>query len=111
MNTCQNCRALTRSGLCGRIRDHSPMPRQPISQFLSNGEAGYPDASRIFAGADAGWHGDHPAHDSPLSGLQRRLKRYAGGVISFGFDKPAPDVAAIDVVAVPGGGRWSRRTG
>jgi len=71
---------------------------------FSNGEAGIADAkAEIFEGLMPGGTAIIP-HDSPhYQRLRKKAERYAGDVISFGFEAGA-DVRAIDVVAAPGGG-------
>jgi len=71
---------------------------------FSNGEAGIADAkAEIFEGLMPGGTAIIP-HDSPhYPRLQKKAERYAGEVISFGFEAGA-DVRAIDVVAAPRGG-------
>ncbi|MEJ6594252.1 UDP-N-acetylmuramoyl-tripeptide--D-alanyl-D-alanine ligase [Parasphingorhabdus sp.] len=71
---------------------------------FSNGEAGIADAkAEIFEGLMPGGMAIIP-HDSPhYQRLRKKAERYAGDVISFGFEAGA-DVRAIDVVAAPRGG-------
>jgi len=71
---------------------------------FSNGEEGIADAkAEIFEGLMPGGTAIIP-HDSPhYQRLRKKAERYAGKVISFGFEADA-DVRAIDVVAAPRGG-------
>ena len=71
---------------------------------FANGEEGIADAkAEIFEGLMPGATAIIP-HDSPhYQRLRKKAERYAGEVISFGFEADA-DVRAIDVVAAPRGG-------
>ena len=71
---------------------------------FADGEVGIANAkAEIFEGLVSGGTAIIP-HDSPhYRRLRATAERYAGDVISFGFDAAA-DVRAIDVVAAPRGG-------